>query len=131
MHSMPWPGPPGTETPYRRTPGSIDLPVGDRRCATCMHPLREQIEAHLDASTSPPTIERILTDRGIPAPSAGSIRNHHRRHRVAPAAARRVQEATEQLDRFAEWMAEDQAIWDAYAPRIPARSPADTTAIPA
>ena len=135
MRPLPWSAPQESELPfYQRTPGTVGLPVGDRRCVTCLHPLREVIEEHLDGGTSAATIKLILEDRGIPGPSAESIRNHHRRHRVAPAAARRVQEATEQLDEYAAALAENRELrrrCTPDAPLTPAGSTADAPALPA
>jgi hypothetical protein len=95
------------------TPGDVGWPVADVRCKTCMDPHRDAIEAHLDAGTKPPMIERILRARGIPGPSEDSIRNHGRRHRAAPAATRRVHKAMELLDERAEALAGRRAMFEA------------------
>jgi hypothetical protein len=122
---------PGTELGML-APGSVALPVGDTRCATCMHPLRELIEAHLDAGTRAPAIGRILTDRGVRGPSTESIRNHHRRHRAPLAAVRRVQQATAQLDLILSDVEELRLADIALAAgplQIPGRSPADAPGV--
>jgi hypothetical protein len=112
------------------TPGDVGWPVADVRCKTCMDPHRDAIEAHLDAGTKPPMIERILRARGIPGPSEDSIRNHGRRHRAAPAAMRQVREATEHLDQRAEALAGLRAMYEAVGQLEPGTVLADARQIP-
>ncbi len=131
MRALPWPGPPETDPARLLAPGDVDWPVADVRCMTCMHPHRELIEAHLDAGTRPPMIVRILESRGIPSPGEDSIRNHGRRHRVAPAQARRVREATQRLDRHAEALDTLRHLWEETARHMADGSPAHVLPVPA